>query len=248
MPLKLPRIIGHRGVADYAPENTLVSIHTAADMGIEWVELDVKLTKDEVPIIFHDDTLDRTTNSSGPVALKTYDELKELDCGSWYGESFIGTHIPTLEETIEVLIDRDLGLNLEIKPCPGKEKETAEVALDLLSTIWDDHDRLIISSFQHVSLEAAQDIASDWHRGFLLPEEWPENWHELAQYLDVSTVHVNANTVSREQIEDIMDLEKPILAYTVNEPDVARRLQSWGVDGFFSDRPDVLLEGIFSVH
>ena len=122
------------------------------------------------------------------------------------------------------------------------------MALDLLSTIWDDHDRLIISSFQHVSLETAQDIASDWHRGFLLPEEWPENWHELAQYLDVSTVHVNAKTVSREQVEDVMDLEKPILAYTVNEPDVARRLQSWGVDGFFSDRPDVLLEGIFSVH
>ncbi|MGN7439006.1 MAG: glycerophosphoryl diester phosphodiesterase [Alcanivorax sp.] len=248
MSLKLPRIIGHRGAAEYAPENTLVSIHTAADMGIKWVELDVKLTKDDVPIIFHDDTLDRTTDSSGLVAEKTYQELKELDCGIWHGESFLGTHIPTLEEAIEVLIDRDLGLNLEIKPCPSREKETAEVALDLLSTIWDDHDRLIISSFQHVSLETAQDMASDWHRGLLLPEEWPENWQELAQYLQVSTVHVNANHVSREQIEEIMDIEKPILAYTVNEADTARRLQSWGVDGFFSDRPDALLEGIFSVH
>tara|TARA_B100001989_G_scaffold252091_1_gene233078 strand:+ start:4766 stop:5512 length:747 start_codon:yes stop_codon:yes gene_type:complete len=248
MPLKLPKIIGHRGCAAYAPENTLEGIHTAADMDIDWVELDVKLTKDEVPIIFHDDTLDRTTNGTGNMADRTYKELKDLECGSWFGESFIGIQIPTLEEALEVLIDRDMGLNLEIKPCPGREKETAEVALDLLSTIWDDHDRLLISSFQHVSLEVAHDIANDWHRGLLLPEEWPENWAELADYLQVSSVNVNAEHVTREQVETIMDMEKLVLAYTVNNPDQARILQSWGVDGFFSDCPDALQEGVFSVH
>lgn len=248
MPLKLPKIIGHRGCAGYAPENTLEGIHTAADLGIEWVELDVKLTKDEIPIIFHDDTLDRTTSGSGNVADKTYEEIKELDAGSWYGESFIGAKIPTLEETVDVLINRGLGLNLEIKPCPGREKDTAEVALDLLSTIWDDHDRLLISSFQHVSLEAAFDIAQDWHRGLLLPEEWPENWADLAKYLDVSAVNVNAKTVTRTQVESIMDLEKPILAYTVNAPDQVRTLQGWGVDGFFSDMPDVIKENMLMVH
>ena len=248
MPLKLSKIIGHRGCAGYAPENTLESIHTAADMGIEWVELDVKLTKDDIPIIFHDDTLERTTNGSGPVASKTLEEIKELECGSWYAESFSGIQVPTLEETIDVLLERNLGLNLEIKPCPGREKETAEVALDLLSTIWDDHDRLLISSFQHVSLETAMDIAQDWYRGLLLPEEWPENWRELAEYLDASTINVNAKTVTREQIEDIIDLGKPILAYTVNDADQARRLQSWGTDCFFSDVPDVIKDGILSVH
>ena len=79
MPLKLPKIIGHRGCAGYAPENTLEAIHTAADMGIEWVELDVKITKDEVPVIFHDETLDRTTNGSGNIAERTYEEIQELD-------------------------------------------------------------------------------------------------------------------------------------------------------------------------
>ncbi|MGH1376616.1 MAG: glycerophosphodiester phosphodiesterase family protein [Alphaproteobacteria bacterium] len=248
MSLKLPKIISHRGCAGYAPENTLEGIHTAADLGIDWVELDVKLTKDEVPIVFHDDTLERTTNTTGNVADKTYKELKELDCGSWYGESFIGVKIPTLEEAIDVLIDRELGLNLEIKPCPGRERDTAEVALDLLSTIWDDHDRLLISSFQHVSLESAMEIAEDWHRGLLLPEEWPENWAEMAEYLQVSTIHVNAASIKRDQIETAMDMEKQILAYTVNEPEQARVLQSWGVDGFFSDTPDVIKEGMFMVH
>lgn len=248
MSLKLPKIIGHRGACGYAPENTLASIHTAADLGIEWVELDVKLTKDQVPIIFHDYTLDRTTNLSGNVADRRWKELQEADAGSWYAESFIDTKIATLEDAIEVLIDRNLGLNLEIKPCPGREVETAEVALDMLSSIWDDHERLLISSFEHVSLETALDMATYWHRGLLLPEEWPENWHELAEYLNVSTINVNAAHVTREQIEDIMDLEKQILAYTVNEADKARMLQSWGVDGFFSDAPDVLKEGVLSVH
>ena len=248
MALKIPKIIGHRGAAGYSPENTLEGIHTAADMGIEWVELDVKLTKDEVPIIFHDDTLDRTTCGSGNVADKTYKELCELDCGSWYGESFVGAKIPTLENVVDVLIERNLGLNLEIKPCPGKEKLTAEVVLDLLSTIWDDHDRLLISSFQHVSLETALEIAEDWHRGLLLPQDMPENWEELIQYLHVSAVNVNAETITRDEVETIMDMEKPILAYTVNEPDRARVLQSWGVDGFFSDVPDLIKENLFMVH
>ncbi len=248
MSLILPRIIGHRGACGYAPENTLASIHTAADLGVEWVELDVKLTKDQVPIIFHDDTLDRTTNISGNVADKTFAEIRELDAGSWYAESFLGVRIPTLEEAIEVLIDRGLGLNLEIKPCPGREIETAEVALDVLSTIWDDHSRLLISSFEHVSIETALDWAADWHRALLIGEEWPDNWAEIADYLDVSCVNVNATAVTREQVESIMDMQKQILAYTVNDPDQARLLQSWGVDGFFSDVPDVLLEGVLSVH
>ncbi len=249
MTFKLPRIIGHRGAAAYAPENTLEGLHTAADMGIEWVELDVKITKDYVPILFHDDTLERTTNGGDrPVAECTYEEIRALEAGSWFGESFTGIKIPTLEEALEVLIERDLGLNLEIKPCPGREKETAEAALDVLSTIWDDHDRLLISSFSHVSMETAFDMAGDWRRGFLLPEEWPENWKELAEYLGVSTFHINGNAVTRDHIDELLELEKPILAYTINDPDRANILQNWGVDGFFSDEPDVIREELFSVH
>ena len=248
MPLKLPKIIGHRGCAAYAPENTIEGIHTAADMGVEWVELDVKLTKDQVPIIFHDETLERTTDSSGNIRDLTLQEVKELDAGSWFSDGFFGVSVPTLEEAVDALIERDLGLNLEIKPCPGREKETAEVALDVLSGIWDDHDRLLISSFQHVSMETALDMAADWYRGFLLPEAWPENWRELAEYLQVSTVHLNGNTCTREQVDMAMELEKPVLAYTINDTDRARFLQSWGVDGFFSDAPDVLQDWLFSVH
>ena len=117
-------------------------------------------------------------------------------------------------------------MNLEIKPCPGRERETAEIALDLLSQIWDDHNRLLISSFSHISLEAAQEVAEDWSRGLLLPKEWPENWEELADLLQATTINVNGNEVTQDQIANLLELEKPILAYTINDPDRARLLQS----------------------
>lgn len=246
--LKIPKIIGHRGAAGYAPENTLESIHTAADMGVEWVELDVKITKDGIPVIFHDDTLERTTNGSGPIAETTYEDLKQLEAGSWFADGFSGIKVPTLEEAIDVLIERDLGLNLEIKPSPGLERETAEIALDLLSTIWDNHHNLLISSFQHVSLEVAMNMAQDWARGFLLPEEWPENWAELAEYLQISTINLDGNTVPRDYVEAAIELSKPVLAYTINDPIRARELQKWGIDGLFSDVPDVIQENLLTVH
>ena len=246
--LKLPQIIGHRGCAAYAPENTLESIHTAADMDIKWVELDVKLTKDQVPVIFHDDSLERTTNGHGLVADTTYDDLKHLEAGSWFSESFGGVKIPTLEEAIDVLLDRDLGLNLEIKPCPGRETETAEVALDVLSHYWDDHERLLISSFSRKAMEAAHDMAEDWYRGFLMPKEWPDDWAEFAEHIQASTLHMEGNECTEEQVHLALELGRPVLAFTINDPIRARLLQSWGINTIFSDAPDVIEDGILTVH
>jgi glycerophosphoryl diester phosphodiesterase len=245
MPLNLPKVIGHRGAKAYAPENTLESIKTAASLGVEWVELDVKLTRDGVPIIFHDEELDRTTNGSGPVALAIYDDIQQLEAGSWFGDSFAGIKIPTLEEAVDVILQHNLGLNLEIKPCPGREKETAEAALAELSQYWDDPSKLLISSFQHVSLEAAMDLAPDYARGLLIGgDEMPPNWKDLADYLDVKTINLGSRLVTREIVDEVMDLELPLLVYTVNDPMEARALQRLGVDGFFSDNPDVIIENL----
>lgn len=248
MTLKLPQIIGHRGCAGYAPENTLEGIHTAADMDVRWVELDVKITKDQIPVLFHDDTLERTTNGNGAVADMAYDDLRQLEAGSWFSESFAGVLIPTLEEAVDVLLERDLGLNLEIKACPGREKETAEVALDVLSHIWDDHDRLVISSFSHVSLESALDMAEDWHRGLLLPKDFAENWRDIAAHLDVSSLHIAGNDISPEQVAAFLDYGKPLMAYTINDPGQAHILQSLGVRCLCSDEPDVIQDGLLTLH
>ena len=253
MSLKLSQVIGHRGAASYAPENTLEGIHTAADMDIDWVELDVKLTKDGIPILFHDDELSRTTNGSGLVMETNYSDIQDLEAGSWFGESFTGIKIPTLEEAIEVLIDRNLGLNLEIKSCHGRETETTEVALDILSQYWDDHNRLLISSFDPASLEAAQHVANDWARGLLLAPEGEEsvlnpNWKDLADHLDVKTVNLGTKIATRDTVQEILELDYIPLIYTVNDPIQAREYQNWGVASVFSDEPDIVLDNLLTVH
>lgn len=252
MTIKIPKIIGHRGAAGYAPENTLESISTAADMGVEWVEFDVKLTQDDVPILFHDETLDRTTNGSGLVAKTTYEDIQNLEAGSWFGDSFAGVKIPTLEEAVDLLIELDLGLNLEIKPCPGREKETAEVILDQMSQIWDDHARITISSFQHVSLEVARDMANDWARGYLFHADeggkTPENWRDMADYLDVKTINPHYPLATKELVSQAHDDGYKVLVYTLNDPLEAPRLQANGVDTIITDVPDIIEENLLSVH
>jgi glycerophosphoryl diester phosphodiesterase len=246
--LIIPKVIGHRGARAYAPENTLASIHTAADLGIEWVEIDVKLTRDGVPVIFHDDELNRTTNGSGLVAETDFKTIEELDAGLWFGDSFMGEKIPTLEEALNAIIDRNLGVNLEIKPCPGREKETAEVMLDVATRIWpEDSPPPLISSFSHVSLESAMDVMAEWPRGLLIDEYLP-NWKELAAHLDVHTINIDGNTVTRDQMAEYLDYGKPILAYTINDPAKAKLLMSWGVSSVFSDCPDVIRDEIESIH
>ncbi len=248
MKLNLPKLIGHRGAAAYAPENTLEAIHTAADMGVEWVELDVKLTKDQIPVLFHDETLERTTQASGNVADFTLADLQQLEVGSWFSGSFAGIQIPTLEEALDVILARDLGFNMEIKPCPGREVETAEAALDLLSHVWEDRSRLLISSKSQVSLETSFDMVENWYRGLVLTDEWPENLAEVIQYLELSALSINGQLFTDQQQDIAADLNIPLLAYTINDPALARDLMVRGIKTFFTDEPDTIDACLFTVH
>ncbi|GEM_PF-81935 len=247
--LVLPPVIGHRGACGYAPENTLDSIRTAAEMGVEWIEFDVKLTADSVTILFHDDTLDRTTNGHGPVAQAKLDDLRDLDAGNWFAEGFAGAGIPTFEEALDVILETHLCINVEIKPCPGREIETAEAVLDVLSRVWDEPDRVIISSFSEVCLEVAKDMAPEWPRAYLI-DEVPEYWRDMARHLDVRTININGNRPETTQafIEEILDEGYGVLCYTINDPQKARQLVSWGVDGVFTDVPDVISEVLITKH
>lgn len=247
-PMKIPQIIGHRGACGYAPENTLDSIRTAAELGAGWVELDVKLSADGVAVIFHDDTLERTTNGSGAVAEASLEALETLDAGSWYAAGFEGVKIPTLEEALDVIIELGLGLNLEIKPCPGREVETAEVAMDVLSRYWDEMDKVLISSFSHVSLEAAFEVAPEYKRALLLDTEIDENWRDIADHLEVSAVHFDGRSASRDVVEDIIEYGKLTGSYTINDAFRAKTLMSWGVDYVFTDVPDVVAGAINTKH
>ena len=151
-----------------------------------------------------------------------------------------------------LLITRNINCNIELKPCPGREKETAEVALDHATRIWpDDMQAPLISSFSQVSLETALDMAHAWPRGFLIDsgdEKAPENWADLVKYLEASAIICNGNAVREEEIAAYVETGLPVLAYTINDPLIAEHLFDHGMTAVFSDTPDVITEAIETFH
>src|SRR5260370_4082757 len=152
--LQLPKVIGHRGAMAYAPENTLASFREARRRGATWVEIDVKLTADNVPIVMHDPSLKRTTGVDRLVALTPRAELPK--------------DVPTFEEAIACFAELGLGCNVEIKPCEGREAETARVAVATLRRWWPSSlPPPLLSSVTCLSLVAALDAAPALTRALL---------------------------------------------------------------------------------
>ncbi|MFC5649749.1 glycerophosphodiester phosphodiesterase family protein [Paenibacillus solisilvae] len=127
-------VAGHRGFKAVYPENTLLAFEKALDLGVDMLEFDLRLTKDNAVVVIHDETVNRTTDGEGPVSGFTLAELKQLDAGSWLGAEFEGLRIPTLEELCEFLGEYPgLLLNVEIKPSKHA-KQVADLAIETLKT------------------------------------------------------------------------------------------------------------------
>jgi glycerophosphoryl diester phosphodiesterase len=237
---QIDRVVGHRGAATYAPENTLASIRRARELGCRWVELDVKLSRDGIPILMHDEQLGRTTNGRGRVRDMTLDELRRLDAGSWKGAAFAGTPVPTLAEALGLLAELDMDVNIEIKPCPGREAETAVVACGEIARHWPaGRDAPLLSSFAPASLEAARDAAPELPRGYLV-EAIPADWRQAVRRLDCVALHVGHRHNSDRALQAVAAEGLPILCYTVNDPARAQSLFALGITAVFSDCPDLI--------
>lgn len=238
---RVPRIICHRGASGYAPENTLVAMRKAAELGGRWVEFDAKLTHDNHVILFHDDDLDRTTNGHGKVAAADWETIRELDAGGWCGEAFRGEPVPTLSQTIIELARLGLGANVEIKPCPGREVETGHVVAALLLEEWPDSlPAPLLSSFSAVSLEAARRVAPDLPRAFLI-SRIPADWRERVRDLGCAAIHTSHRYLTADLVADLKRAGLAVRVYTVNDRALGESLFAWGVDGVFTDFADRLL-------
>ncbi|HEY4161795.1 MAG TPA: glycerophosphodiester phosphodiesterase [Dongiaceae bacterium] len=241
MNLKLPQVIGHRGAAAAAPENTLESFRQAAAEGARWVEFDAKLSAEGRVFLLHDDDLDRTTNGKGAARLKTLSELKQLDAGGWYNPRFAGAKLPTLAETVTLLNELDLQCNVEIKPCPGRDVETAEVIMAELRKIWPaDKEKPLISSFVLDSLRTVQAAAPEFPRGILF-DGHPIDWLSQARGVAAISVNIGNDDATPQWVEEIKQAGYGVLVYTINDPERAAQLIGWGVDGVFSDAPGRIL-------
>src|SRR5262249_36816029 len=218
----LPRLIGHRGACGLAPENTVASFRKAADLGVRWVEFDVHLSADGVPVVIHDDTVNRTTSGRGKVAALTLAELQALDAGTWFAPRFQNERVPTLETIIAWRGRLGIGAVVEIKPSPGTEEATAEATVRLLMQRWPDHlPPPMVSSFEIPALERAHEVAPGIARA-LLVERVRGNWQSEVDRLGCSALHADQSRLDQKTVAPVTKAGLPLFAYTVN--DAAREI------------------------
>ena len=233
-------LIGHRGVAAHAPENTLASLRKAAEMGLLWVEFDVRLSRDGHLVLFHDEDLARTTNGRGRLGDHDLAMLKKLDAGSGFSFAFRGESIPTLTEAIEVLQAHGLGANIEIKSDRGREMETAEAVVQTLRAVWPSAlPPPIISSFDSAALALSAAAAPEWEHALVM-KTIPRDWRRRLDAAGSIAVHCNARWLSHQRADEVLAAGLPLRCYTVNAARMARKLFAWGVNAVFTDAPENL--------
>lgn len=231
--------MGHRGAAADAPENTLASLRAAAAQGASWVEFDVMLSGDGVPVLFHDETLARTTGRKARMAETPLAELRGLDAGAWFAPDFQGEAIPTLEDALALLLELGVSPNLEIKPSKDTDEATARAALAVLSSSWPLERPALVSSFSRACLAVAQEEAPRFPRG-LITHRPPKDWPEAAAELGCRTVHINGRRLTAKLAKRVKDTGYGLAAFTVNDAERARELIAAGVDCIITDAPGVM--------
>jgi glycerophosphoryl diester phosphodiesterase len=231
----LPFWIAHRGAGKLAPENTLAAFRLGASHGYRAFECDVKLSRDGVPFLLHDDKLNRTTSARGLAGKRDWAELSTLDAGSWHSPAFAGEPLPSLAAIEQFCIDGGHALNLEIKPTPGQELLTGQMVGRLASR----QCKTLLSSFQAQALLGAAESAPDLPRALLLDALKP-GWLLQAQGLGCVAVVTDYRLMDQAVIDAIHAAGMRALVYTVNDPAAAQKLITHGVDGIITDAVDRL--------
>ena len=238
-----PRWIGHRGAGSLAPENTLAAFELGARLGWRMFECDAKLSADDEVFLLHDATLDRTTNGSGVAGQLDWHALSALDAGSWHSPQYSGEPLPRLASLASWCQQRELMLNIEIKPTPGLERHTGQVVGRESTRLWaGHHPPPLLTSFRIEALAGARETAPDLPRGLLVEAPWHDG---LAQALELACVAVVGHHAlwNEATVHQVHHSGMRCLSYTVNDPALAQHLLALGMDGIITDRLD-----LFSPH
>ena len=227
----------HRGASAKAPENTLAAFRLAHELGADGVELDVQLTADGRVVVIHDETLDRTTTGSGPVGARTLREIKTFDASN-DRSGYQGETVPTLEQVLDLVGPTGMDVNIELKnsvePYPGLEQAVLAIVEAAGMA-----ERVIYSSFNHISATQLARSSQPSRVGLLFSDVLAEPW-DYAQRLDVAALHPHWKYVQfvPETIERCHALGLAINVWTVDSPDMVRRLADLGADAVITNNPD----------
>ena len=219
-------IMGHRGAAAIEPENTLLSIKKAMDIGVDAVEIDVHLSKDKEIIVIHDSTLDRTTSGTGPVNNYTLSELKKYDAGK--GES-----VPTLQEVME-LTDKKIKLVIELK-----EKGTERIVVEQIKKNGFE-DNVYVISFWHRLIKNVKEIDSNIKTGVLMVGCPVDT--SIADQTSADALVMKYDFVDAELVELSHKKGLKVFIWNIDTPDIVKPFVDIGVDGIGSNNPGILVD------
>lgn len=229
----------HRGSLTEAPENTLPAFQKAISNGTKAIELDVQLSKDNQLVVCHDHKFSRfNKEADGLIKDYTLEEIKQIDVGSAFSEDYKGVTLSTLEEVLNIC-PKDLYLNIEIKNIPVIYDGIEEILLDTL-TKHNRLDNLIISSFDHVALKKVQDINPNIELGMLFYYRILNAWdYARNSGLNIKSIHPNQVYVDQTFVQECNRLGYKVFPFTVNTMDRYEELIEYGVDGVFSNKPEI---------
>jgi glycerophosphoryl diester phosphodiesterase len=234
----LPLWIAHRGAGKLAPENTLAALRLGAAHGYRAFECDVKLSRDGVPFLLHDATLERTTPERGEAGERSWAELSRLDAGGWHSRAYAGEAIASLDAVARFVQRNGYALNVEIKPTPGHEQVTGAAVAAACTRLWQDSSApLLFSSFQPDALFAAREAAPAIPRALLVDGLF-HGWLDVAASLGCVAVVINCKLMDAALIAQLHGAGLHALCYTVNDAAEARRLLALGVVGIITDAVD----------
>lgn len=236
-----PLIFAHRGACRVAPENTLPAFLAAIDLGADGIELDVHYSSDGKLMVIHNRTLEATTNGSGRITAYTYEELRNLDAGSYFAPQFIGARIPVLDEVL-ALCKGKLLMNIELK---SLETTTAGIGADVVAAVraHDMADQVVLSSFNPLALRRAKKAGPEIECALLTAPDLP-GWMRSGltlRYSRASAVHPELPMVDAAYMAWARKRKIPVRPWTVNEEADIRRMIELGVDAIITDVPDVAL-------
>lgn len=239
--------MAHRGQRATLPEQTIEAYRAAIALGCEAIECDVQRTRDGRLAMFHDLTLDRTTDGHGPIADIDWTDLQKLDAGSWFDPRFAGLRVPSLEATLELAIEAGVPLCIEIKGTSADAPATAEAVAALLR----DRgllDRMLISSFDHDALRAARDVAPGV---FLAPERLPASGRPdpatavaQATAAGAAVLQHRWEDLTAEVVDALHAAEVAVWSWPIDSLEAIRHSVAVGVDGIIGDDVALLLEGL----
>lgn len=231
-------IVGHRGAADLAPENTLSAFRVSIERGADFVETDVQLTADGVPVLMHDPEVDRTTDGHGPLSRYTFDQLRSLDAGSWFAPEFAGERVPTLEEFLTLLEPAPTRAFVEIKGEWPSEKIVEVLELLRARSF---SPRVVLASFEVDTLETIRAHAPEFAT-ILLTRELDQSVVDLVTRLRVSAICARDKLLEQHPatLKKLRDAGIGTIAYTLNTKKQWKRAQAMGVDFFVTDDPPAL--------